>query len=135
VKSNHARRIGHEIRKRVDVVIELAAVAVIDDIFNAADLNARPLHDALDIFNDLPRGIAAFHLQAGLRGVHGAGDACQFLAPGALADVRGAQIECLAGGVNADRVKKFAAQDLDTGDDLSRAGKNSCPTATLSIPK
>jgi hypothetical protein len=36
IETDDARRVGDEIRERVDVVIKQRAVAIVDDVFNAA---------------------------------------------------------------------------------------------------
>src|SRR6476469_3923940 len=93
VKADNLRPVSNEIRKRVDVVKIELAVAIIDDVLDAADFNLRFLHDALDLLNNFVRRRVALNLQAGLRRVHGARGASQLLAAGGLAYVSRAEIK------------------------------------------
>jgi hypothetical protein len=40
IEADDARCVGHEVRQRVDVVEDGATVAVVDDLFDAADIDA-----------------------------------------------------------------------------------------------
>src|SRR5207237_3188452 len=104
IKADDLEAVGHKVGERVDIVKIKFAVAIVDDVLNAADFNPRLLHDALDLLNDLVRRCVAFHLQAGLRGVHGARGAGQVLSAGGLADVGGAEIKSFAGEVDFNSV-------------------------------
>src|SRR5580704_18234321 len=104
--------VRHKIRKRVDVVIEQTPVSIVDYVFDAAYFDACFLHDAFHILNHLPRRSVAFHLKTILGGIDRASGPCQLLSPGALANIRGAKVESIAGSVNLNRVEKLAAQHL-----------------------
>ena len=104
IEANHVHAVGDEVRKRIDVVVEALPIAVVGDVFDAADLDAGVLHDALDVGDDLARRLKAFHAQAALRGIDGACGAVQLNAAGGAADVRRAEVEGFAGDVDLDRV-------------------------------
>ena len=114
-------RVGDEVRERVDVVVVDLAVAIVDEVLDAADVDAGGLHDALDRVDDLGRRRVALDVQAGLGGFEHAGGAERLAARG-LADVRRAEIEGLAGEVDLDGVEILAAEGLDAGDVTAACG-------------
>src|SRR3981189_1140765 len=63
-ETDTAFRVGDKIRQRVDVVVEKPSIAIVDDVFDSADFNARFAHDAFHILNHLARRSVAFHLEA-----------------------------------------------------------------------
>src|SRR6267378_145499 len=80
-------------------------------------------HDALHILNHLARRSVAFHLEAIFWSVDRARGADQFLSPCALANIRRAKIERIAGGVNLDGVEKLAAKYFDTSNHVVSRGE------------
>src|SRR5258708_12248786 len=114
IETDNAFRVGDKIRQRVDVVVEKPSIAIVDDVFDSADFNARFVHDAFHILNHLARRSVAFHLEAIFWSVDRARGADQFLSPCALANIRRAKIESIAGGVNLDGVEKLAAKYFET---------------------
>ena len=69
--------VGDEVRQRVDVVEVGLAVAIVDEVLDAADVEMTGAGDGLDLFDDFARRIRRRHAEAGLRRVHGAGAADQ----------------------------------------------------------
>src|SRR6266480_3361056 len=53
IEAHHARRVGLEVRERVDVVEVETPVAVIDHVLDAAHVDVRRPHDALHLIDDL----------------------------------------------------------------------------------
>src|SRR5215831_3494517 len=116
--------IGDEIGKSVDVVIEEAAARLVRDVFNAADLDAGQMHDALDSFKHFGGRRVGFHVKSIFRGVHRTTrPAFEFFAGGALADVAGAEVVGFSLRANLDGVEIFSAEDFDAGDDAVARGE------------
>src|SRR5207244_2650875 len=67
VEPHHARRVGHEVRERVDVVVVPPPVASVDQVLDSADVDVRRPHDALDLGDDLRRRLVALHPEIVLR--------------------------------------------------------------------
>src|SRR5215207_3599015 len=65
-------RIGHEVRQRVDVVEVVAAVAVVDEVLDAADVELHVPRDPLHLADDLGRRGKALDAHAALGRVEGA---------------------------------------------------------------
>ncbi len=65
----------------------------------------------------------AFHANAVLGCINGAGGACKFLSAGGPAYVGRAEIKGFAGEMDLDAVKEFAADHFDT-DDMSVTGRD-----------
>src|SRR5579859_5226953 len=116
IKADYLWSISDEVGKRVDIVKIKLAVAIIDDVLNAANFNLRFLHDALDLLDNFVRRRVTLNFQASFRRIHGACGTGQFLAAGCLANVRGAEIEGLTGKVDFDSVEKLAAYNLYAND-------------------
>ena len=116
IEADHVDAVGDKVGECVDVVVEPLAIAIVGDVFHAADLDAGVLHDALDIGDDLARWLVAFHAYAALRRIDRACCAVQVHAAGGAADVCRAQVEGLAGNVDLDGVEIAAVQHLDAHD-------------------
>src|ERR1700744_500810 len=99
IEADDVDAVRDEVGERIDVVVEALSVAIVRDVFDAANLDACVLHDALDIGDDLTRRLKAFHAQSALGRVDGTRGAIQFDAAGGAADVRRAQVGGLAGDV------------------------------------
>src|SRR5438093_5289100 len=94
------------------------AVALIDHVFDPADVDVRGLHDALHLRDDLRRRRVALDAEIVLRRVYRARGPHQLRTAHGLADVGRAKIEALPSGVNPDGVEVAAAQYLDAHDAL-----------------
>ena len=94
----------------------MLAVAVVDEVLDAADVELRSPRDPLDLRDDLRRRRRSLDAQAGLRRVDRAGAAHQLDAVGRLAGVGRAEIERADRRVDVDRVEEFAARTLDARD-------------------
>src|SRR6478752_987217 len=105
IKADYVDAVSDEVRERVDVVVEALTVAIVGDVFDAADLDAGVLHDAFDVSNDFARRFEAFHAKSGLWGIDGACSAVELNAAGGAADVRRAEVEGFAGDVDFDGVE------------------------------
>src|SRR5579871_1154687 len=55
IKTNYLGSVSHEIGKGVDVIKVKLAVAIIDDVLDAADFDLRLLHDPLNLLNTFIR--------------------------------------------------------------------------------
>src|ERR1051326_9273642 len=53
IKANYLRPIRNKVGKRIDVIKVKLAVAIIDDVLNAANFNVGFLHNSLDLLNNL----------------------------------------------------------------------------------
>ena len=49
IEADHVPRVGDEVRQRVDVVEVVLAVAIVDEVLDAADVEAGEPRDALDL--------------------------------------------------------------------------------------
>src|SRR5215510_3336631 len=116
IEADHARCISHEVRKRIDVVIQQRAVAIVDDVLDSPDVDLRSLSDPLHRSDYIERWLKLLHLQTRTRCIDWTRDAGEFNSVGGLADVGGAEIESLAGSEDFDRVKIFAAECFDSRD-------------------
>src|SRR5258708_39200553 len=90
IKPDYLGAVSNEVGKRVDVVEIEFAVAIIDDVLDAANFNLRLLHDAFDLLNNVVWWGVALNFQTGFRRIHRACSAGQVLATCSLADIRGA---------------------------------------------
>src|ERR1051326_1903847 len=122
IEADDLRAISDEIGKRIDVVKVEFAIAVIDDILDAADLNARGVHDAFHLLNDFVRRRVALHAQAGLGCINGAGSARQLLAAGGAADVGWAKVKGFSREMDLDAVQEFSAEHFHANDVSATSG-------------
>src|SRR6185436_7910283 len=116
VEAHDPLRIGDEVGERVDVVVDVPAGAVVDQVFDAADVDAGGGDDALHLGHDLRRRRVALDLDAGPGCVRRAGGALQLGAVETPADVRRAEVERVAGRVHADAVEEAAPECLHAHD-------------------
>ena len=116
IESDHVSAIGHEIRERVDVVEVMTAVAVVDEVLDAADVEAHALGNSFDLPDDLTGWLELFDTHAVFLGVDGAGTARKLFAVGGLADVGRAEIEGIFCRVNVDCVKKLSVENFHARD-------------------
>ena len=123
VEADDVGGVGDEVREGVDIVIDEAAVAVVDHVFDAADVDGSAPHDRFASADDVVGRRVAFDFEAGLGGVDGTGGALELDAVGALADVGGAEVEGFARCEDLDRIEDATAQDFDA-DDVAAAGGN-----------
>src|SRR5947209_7078894 len=116
--------VGDEVGEGVDVVVEKRAVAVVDDVLDAADVNAGLLHDAFGGGDDFGGRRVGFDAKSALGGVErtGVADVAELFTVGGLADVAGAEVEGVSSDVHADGVKELAAEEFDTGDKAAARG-------------
>src|SRR5258708_2776296 len=121
VEPDDPRSVGDEIREGVDVVVVDVAVAVIDYVLDAADVDAGGPHDALDVLGHFGRRLIAFDLEPSLRGFDDAG-VFQTLSGRGLTDICRAQVKSFAGQVHFDRVEIVAAQGFHARDETTPAG-------------
>src|SRR5215472_15385193 len=115
--------LSHEIGESVDVVEVETAIAVVDDVLDAANLDIGFVHDALHGVNDLVRRRVAFDAQAGFGRVHGAGAALEFLAGCGLADVGRAEVKSFSREMDLDSIKKLCSQHFHA-DNVAAARRN-----------
>src|ERR1035437_9387153 len=78
IESDHVLRVGHEVRQRVYVVVVRLAVAVVDQVLDAADVETDPFSNPLDTFNYFLRRRVSLHAHAVLLGVRRAEGALEF---------------------------------------------------------
>ena len=69
------------------------AVAIVDQVLDAADVEAGATRDRFDLFDDLERRLVALDAQPCLRGIDGAGAAHELDSVRRLARVGGTEIE------------------------------------------
>ena len=55
IEADDARCVGHEVRQRVDIVESGATVALVDDVFDAADIDAAHSDNFLDRIDQAAR--------------------------------------------------------------------------------
>src|SRR5579863_3770463 len=96
VKANDLGCVSDKVRERVDVVEVELAIAVIDDVFDPADVDAHALDDAFDGRPQVGRRVIPVDPQAGLRRFDHAG-AVERDAGARLADVGRAEVKRVAG--------------------------------------
>ena len=123
VNPQDARGVGDEVRQRVDVVVVALAVTVIDDVLDAADLDACSGRDRLHVGNHLSRRREGFDAQVVFRRIGRACAAVERDTVAGLANINGAQVETLARGLNVDGVQEAAVQHFDARD-VATAGGN-----------
>ena len=116
VESDDIDGVCNKVGEGVDIIVVQFAVAVVNDIFDTADVDAGLLYDGLDGFYDIGRRGISFYFQAILWCVECAGVADQFHTSICLADVCRAEVEGIAGEVYADGVEEFSTQGLYAGD-------------------
>src|SRR6478672_10073639 len=100
IKANYLGSVSHEVGKRINVIKVKLAVAIIDDVLDAANFNLRFLHDSLDLLNNFVRWRVPLNFQAGFWRVDGARTTGQFLPAGCLADVRRTEIKGFTSEMN-----------------------------------
>ena len=110
IEPDYVYRIGHEVGKRIHVVIYNLTGTVVNHILNAAHVDAGVLHDGFDRGDHVLRRRVAFHFQSVFWGIQRTGVAHQFLAVVRLADVGRTKVERLAAGINLNGIEVFAAQ-------------------------
>src|SRR5262249_40152775 len=94
------------------------------DVFDAADFDARELHDAFHSGNNIARRFIGFDGKAVFRRINRATRATlEFFTGGALANVAGAEVVKLSRSANANRVEIFSAKDFYPRDDSFPRGK------------
>ena len=98
IEAKHVHRIGDEIRKSVHIVEVVPAVAIIDEILDPADIEARMSRDRLDLLDDVRRWCVRFDAKARLRRVQRASAAHELHALFRLASVGGAKVMMVASG-------------------------------------
>src|SRR5205814_10651310 len=95
IEADDVATVRNEIRQRVDVVEVVVAVAVIDEIFDSADVQAHPLRDLLDFPHDLARWLELLDAHDGLLRLDGARVPGQRYPVGRLTGLRGSIVERL----------------------------------------
>src|ERR1700729_2796728 len=73
IDADDARAVGNEVRERVDVVVVELTVAVVNDVFQAADFDLRGAEDLFGVRDYLLRRRKAFEAQASFCAFHNAG--------------------------------------------------------------
>src|SRR5690348_2441886 len=109
IESDHARPVGDEVGQGVDVVDIGLAVAVVDQVLDAADVELAAPRDREDGRALLGGRLEGLDAQAVLDRVERARGAHQLLAARGLAGVGRAQVERADLGVDLDRIEVFAA--------------------------
>ena len=117
IEADHAPSVRYEIRKRVDIVINAAPIAIVDHGFDPADVNASRLRDLFASGNDIMRRCDGFHSQPALRRLDrtsGSRGPSELRAVAGLAGIRRTKIEAASFRINVDRIEEFAPERLDT---------------------
>src|SRR5215213_82780 len=94
----------------------MLAVAIVDEILDAADVETRSTRDCFDLFDDLARWMVTFDTKAGLRRVNGAGTTDELDAVGRLAGVGRAEVERSDRRKHLDGVEIISAECLNAND-------------------
>src|SRR5450432_1227092 len=116
IEADDLGTVGDEVGESVDVIEVELAVAIVNDVLNAADFNIGGIHDALDAGDDIVCWCVTFYADAVLGRVNGAGGAGKLLAAGGAADIGGAEIKCFTGEMDLDAVEEFGADYFDAHD-------------------
>src|SRR4029077_7211007 len=108
IKANNLRRVRNKIGKGINVVINDAAIAIVDDVFNAARFDLCGTDDFFDGINYFLWWRVTLHFQSGLWCIarlsfEKRGDAFD------LTDFSWAEIKSFASSEDVDRVEKPAA--------------------------
>jgi len=67
IKAENLRRVGNKIGKGIDIVINDGAIAIVDDVFNAAYFDLCSTDDFFNCLNYFLRRRVTRHFQSGLR--------------------------------------------------------------------
>src|SRR4029077_17752843 len=114
IKAKNLQRVRNKIGKGINVVINNAAIAIVDDVFNAAHVDLRGTDDFFNCLNYFLWGRVTLHFQSGLRCIneaHRVGGGTAVFGPAYLSRT---QIKVLSGGVDFDRIQKFSTKSLDS---------------------
>ncbi len=109
-------RVSHEIRQRVDVVNVPPAIAIVDEVFDTANIQPDVPRNALDIRNDFRGRRVALDAQPVFWRVHGAGVANQLPAVLRLTRIRRTEVERARGREHPDAVEIVTAKNLHPHD-------------------
>src|SRR6476661_8543454 len=123
IEADDLGAVGDEVGEGINVIEVELAITVVNDVLDAADFDIGGLHDALDVVDGFVRRSVAFHANAVLGCINGAGGASKFLSAGGPAYVGRAEIKCFAGEVDLDPVKELATDYFDAHD-VSATGRN-----------
>ena len=111
IETNNPRRISHKIRKRIDVVIEQTAIAIIDDELNSPQINlaAWTIRSTASI-TSAGGGKASTSIHFSARRADKRSERADSVFR--LANICRTEIEALARGKDLDAVEIFAAKGL-----------------------
>src|SRR5262249_22787285 len=119
VEADDALGIGHEIRERVHIVVELSSGTVVGDVLDSADLNSRNVHDSLNVVYYAARRLIAFDFESSLGCVDRACPPGKLFSLGVLADITRAEIKAVvARQVDANRVEVLPTEHFHARDDV-----------------
>src|SRR5262249_17522203 len=114
--AEHLERVRDEVRRGVDVVVVRLAVVRAHQIFHAADVDRRPARQALRGLDACGgRVVAADHEPGGRACGTGAEGSVRGRRRG-LAEIGRTEIGALEGPNDADRIQRFAVENLDAND-------------------
>src|SRR6185369_318280 len=116
IEPEHGRRVGDEVRRRVDVVEVHAAVLAADQVFDPADVDRRLSRESPRLVDDGGRRLVARNLQPGLRLDRAGAEIGARRAGRNLTDVGGAQVEVGRRAYDSNRVQVLIVQHLDPHD-------------------
>src|SRR4029077_10836124 len=113
IKAKNLQRVRNKIGKGINVVINNAAIAIVDDVFNAAHVDLRGTDDFFNCLNYFLWGRVTLHFQSGLRCINEAHRVGGGSAVFSSAYLSRTQIKVLSRGVDFDRIQKFSTESLD----------------------
>src|SRR6476659_7515173 len=114
IKAKNLKRVRNKIGKGINVVINNAAIAIVDDVFNAANVDLGGTNDFFNCINYFLWGRVTLHFQSGLRCINEAHCVGGGSAAFGSAYLSRTQIIVLSRSIDFDRIQEFSTKSLDS---------------------